>query len=127
VREIHRGDCFDVLPKLRESFARLVYIDPPFNTGEVQKRNRMKVAKAEAGDAGGRRGFHGLRYAVKRIKSASYGDQFDDYVGFLLPRIQLALRCMTPDASIFVHLDAREVHYVKVALDGLFGRDSFRN
>ena len=34
---------------------------------------------------------------------------------------------MTPDGSLFVHLDAREVHYVKVALDRLLGRDRFRN
>src|SRR6185436_6684265 len=47
--------------------------------------------------------------------------------GFLLPRIELALRCLTSDASLFVHLDAREVHYVKVALDALLGRAHFMN
>lgn len=118
------------MPRLaasRGAFARLVYIDPPFNTGVVQKRDRMKVARAAPGEGGARKGFHGERYAVTRLKSASYGDRYDDYVGFLLERIQAALPCMTNDASIFVHLDGREVHYVKVALDGLFGRDAFMN
>jgi site-specific DNA-methyltransferase (adenine-specific) len=114
----------DVLPKLPLAFARLAYIDPPFNTGEVQRRTRMKVKRAVEGD---RFGFHGARYAVEHVKSASYGDRFDDYVSFLLPRIEASLRCLTEDASIFVHLDAREVHYVKVALDGLLGRASFMN
>ena len=127
MRELIRGDCLAVLPRLADShgaFARLVYVDPPFNTGVVQKRDRIRVARAEEGS---RKGFHGERYAVTRVKSASYGDQYDDYVGFLLPRIEAALPCMTKDASIFVHLDGREVHYVKVALDRLFGRDAFMN
>lgn len=124
VGELHRGDCLDVLPRLPAGFARLVYIDPPFNTGTVQRRDRMKVSRAAEGD---RRGFHGERYAVTRVKSASYGDRFDDYVAFLLPRIEASLRCLTPDGSLFVHLDAHEVHYVKVALDGLLGRDCFMN
>ena len=128
LREIVRGDCLDVLGRLPSGFARLVYIDPPFNTGETQKRTRVKVTRT---DEGTRRGFHGARYEVEKSSSrsarASYVDRYDDYPAFLLPRIEAALRCMTPDASIFVHLDAREVHYVKVALDGLFGRDAFIN
>lgn len=44
-----------------------------------------------------------------------------------MPRIAASLRCMTPNGSLFVHLDAREVHYVKVALDRLLGRESFIN
>ena len=44
-----------------------------------------------------------------------------------MPRIQAALRCLTADGSLFVHLDSREVHYIKVALDRLLGRDHFMN
>jgi site-specific DNA-methyltransferase (adenine-specific) len=44
-----------------------------------------------------------------------------------MPRIEAALRCATPDGSLFVHLDSREVHYVKVALDALLGRERFMN
>ncbi len=44
-----------------------------------------------------------------------------------MPRIELSLRCLTPDGSLFVHLDSREVHHVKVALDRLLGRDRFKN
>jgi site-specific DNA-methyltransferase (adenine-specific) len=85
----------------------------------------MRVSATD--DAGERTGFAGRNYRVERTESASYADDFDDYVGFLLPRIEASLRCLTDDASIFVHLDAREVHYVKVALDGLLGRGSFMN
>jgi site-specific DNA-methyltransferase (adenine-specific) len=114
-----------VLAGLPAAFARLAYIDPPFNTGRVQRRRRLRV-RAVAG-RGERAGFGGRRYRVESRASAAFGDDFDDYCAFLIPRIELALRCLTGDASLFVHLDAREVHYVKVALDRLLGRERFMN
>ena len=124
MRQIILGDCLEVLPTLPERFARLVYIDPPFNTGQLQKRDRMKVSSTEGGD---RIGFGGRAHSVTRIKSATYHDRFDDYEGFLLERIKACLPCLTEDASLFVHLDFREVHYIKVALDRLLGREAFMN
>ncbi len=126
MKRILLGDNAALLPTLPAGFARLAYIDPPFNTGKSQKRERMKV-QARDDEGGGRRGFGGKSYDVEKVASSTYDDSFDDYVGFLLPRIEASLRCLTPDASIFVHLDAREVHYVKVALDRLLGRGSFMN
>ncbi len=123
-RIIH-GDNLDVLAGLPDAFARLIYIDPPFNTGEVQRRRRV----VGTGDEGGNRapGFHGRRYVTKAVASPRYRDDFDDYLGFLMPRIEAGLRCLTADGSLFVHLDYREVHHVKVALDGLLGRERFIN
>jgi site-specific DNA-methyltransferase (adenine-specific) len=126
-RRILFGDCGDVLPTLPEKFARLVYIDPPFNTGRTQKRERMKITRVSDDRAAHRKGFGGKHYAVERVESSAFADDFDDFEAFLLPKIRASLRCMTDDASLFVHLDAREVHYIKVALDRLLGRDSFMN
>ena len=124
MRSIVQGENLEVLSRLPPGFARLVYIDPPFNTGRTQSRKRMKVRR----DAeGARRGFGGHAYEVEAVPSASYADRFDEYVEFLMTRVEASIRCMTEDASIFVHVDPRESHYVKVALDGLFGRDSFIN
>jgi site-specific DNA-methyltransferase (adenine-specific) len=125
MKRIILGDNADVLPRLPAGLARLVYVDPPFNTGRTQKRDRIR-ARAASGP-GTRTGFGGRRYDVEQVESGSYGDQFDDYTSFLMPRIEAALRCMTRDGSLFVHLDSREVHYVKVALDALLGRRSFMN
>lgn len=118
------GENLEVLRALPPAFARLVYIDPPFNTGVTQRRDRIKVRSDENG---ARKGFAGRSYVVERVASASYEDRFDDYVGFLIERVREAVRCMTADASLFVHVDPRESHYVKVALDGLLGRKSFMN
>jgi site-specific DNA-methyltransferase (adenine-specific) len=118
------GDSAKVLAELPPRFARLVYIDPPFNTGTTQKRDRMRVTRAPEGE---RRGFGGARYDVERVGSSTYADTFDDYLAFLMPRIEACLRCITDDGSLFVHLDWREVHYVKIALDRMLGRDHFQN
>jgi site-specific DNA-methyltransferase (adenine-specific) len=125
MRKILLGDSFDVLPTLPKGFARLVYIDPPFNTRKMQKRERIRVRKSASLED--RKGFGDKNFEVEHVPSGEYCDDFDDYEGFLLPRIERSIRCMTPDASLFVHLDFREVHGIKIALDRLLGRASFMN
>jgi len=125
VRRILLAECLKALPALPDACARLLYIDPPFNTGRVQKRDRIR-ARTDA-EQGTRTGFAGRRYAIERVASSAYSDRFDDYAGFLIARIEAALHCLTDDGAIFVHLDAHEVHYVKIALDRLLGRERFMN
>ncbi len=126
MRQIWHGENSAVLPQLPAAFARLVYVDPPFNTGRAQKRDRITVVADETGTRGG---FGGKRYRQERAAGAdlAFDDAREDYVAFLIARVELALRCTTDDASIFVHVDPRESHYVKVALDGLLGRERFVN
>src|SRR5271165_1648742 len=99
MRRIILGDNADVLPTLPAAFARLVYIDPPFNTGKVQKRDRIRVTATDG--AGERGGFGGRRYDVEQVESGSYKDEFDDFEGFLMPRIEASMRCLTNDGSLF--------------------------
>ena len=124
MKRIVQGDNLEVLETLPREFARLIYVDPPFNTGRKQSRQRMRVRAAEGGERGG---FGGRRYEVERFDSPTYEDEFDAYLPFLMSRIEASLPCLTADGSLFVHLDYREVHYVKVALDQLLGRDRFLN
>jgi site-specific DNA-methyltransferase (adenine-specific) len=124
MKRIILGDNLKVLPTLPAGFASLVYIDPPFNTQRTQRRERMQTTSSPAGT---RRGFAGRTYHMQPVESPQFSDNFADFEGFLLPRIEASLRCMTPDGSLFVHLDYREVHYIKVALDKLLGRDCFMN
>jgi site-specific DNA-methyltransferase (adenine-specific) len=125
VNRIIQGDNLEVLPTLPAAFARLIYIDPPFNTGGVQRRRRQRGTASENGNRAP--GFGGRRFRTKIVPSPDYSDEFDDYLGFLMPRVEASLRCLTADGSLFVHLDYREVHYVKVALDRLLGRRRFMN
>jgi site-specific DNA-methyltransferase (adenine-specific) len=109
---------------LPDGVFRLIYIDPPFNTGKVQQRARMRVVASEQGV---RVGFGDRRYQVQIYDSPTYRDAYEDYLGFLEPRLREAYRLLTPDGSLFVHLDYREAHYVKVLLDTIFGREGFMN
>jgi site-specific DNA-methyltransferase (adenine-specific) len=118
------GDNLDVLPRLPDGAFDVIYIDPPFNTGHQQRRRSLRVVADADGD---RTGFAGRRYRTQEVGSLAYADAFDDYVGFLAPRLQHARRLLAPHGTLYVHLDPRESHYVKVHLDGLFGRDCFLN
>ncbi len=124
MREIVLGDNLDALRKLPDRCARLVYIDPPFNTGRRQTRVRLRTVQDEDGD---RTGFAGRRYRSVALGSSSFADCFDDYLAFLEPRLVETRRILADDGSLFLHVDYREVHYLKVLTDQIFGRASFMN
>ncbi len=122
--EIYFGDNLPVLRRLPADLADLIYIDPPFNTGKAQSRTRLSTVRDEDGD---RTGFGGRRYRTVRLGTGKYEDAFDDYPGFIEPRLVEARRILKPNGSLFLHIDYREVHYVKILLDKIFGRASFQN
>ena len=119
------GDNLPVLGGLESGSVPFVYIDPPFNTGRRQERQRMKAVRDDL--AGDRTGFGGHRYRTVRLGGSGFEDSFDDYLGFLAPRFEEAYRVLSDAGSFFLHIDFREVHYCKVLLDQIFGRESFMN
>jgi site-specific DNA-methyltransferase (adenine-specific) len=118
------GDNLPVLQQLPAESVDLIYVDPPFNTGKVQSRTRLSTVQDENGD---RTGFQGKRYRTIKLGTKQYTDIFDDYLVFLEPRLAEARRVLRSNGSFFFHIDYREVHYAKVFLDTVFGRDSFKN
>jgi site-specific DNA-methyltransferase (adenine-specific) len=118
------SENFEILKKLPSESFELIYIDPPFNTGKVQRRQSIKTVRA---DGGSRIGFKGVSYETVKGTVTSYNDSFADYWSFMEPRLEEAWRLLTPNGTLYLHLDYREVHYAKVLLDALFGRDSFLN
>lgn len=103
-REANRLVHGDALVEARatpEASLDAVYIDPPFGTG-LQRTGR------------------GHAYADR-------ADDPDAFVAWLGPILEESRRALRASGSLFVHLDYRAVHYVKVALDRLFGRTRFVN
>lgn len=92
------SDNFPALNDLERKSIDLIYIDPPYNTGREQRRGKLK-----------------------------YDDSFDDLPKYLNLRLLRARKLLKKTGSIFIHLDQREVHYVKVLCDTIFGRDNFQN
>lgn len=191
------GDCLDLARRLPDGCMRMVYLDPPFNTGRRQERRTIRArsdagdrAAADAGapDPAGRRGlaaasapapaashvitaeevpegssspsaasssgslgdgsalvadesreraatapmltrggFQGRTYRLLVEDVLAYDDEFADYWAFLEPRLVEAWRLLDPEGTLYLHLDAREVHYAKVLLDALVGRERFVN
>ena len=119
------ADNMAVLPTIEPGTANLIYIDPPFNTGKVQQRDRLRTVRDDEG--GDRTGFQGKRYRTLKLGSQSFADAFDDFMAFIEPRLMEAHRILAPDGSLFLHIDYREAHYCKVMLDAIFGRDCFMN
>ena len=121
---IYFGDNLPILERLEAGSVDLIYIDPPFNTGRVQRHTRIKTVRSAEGD---RTGFQGERYRTIEIGSRAFADVFDDYLAFLEPRLRQARRLLASHGSLYFHVDYREVHYCKILLDGIFGRDCFLN
>ena len=125
MRKVILADNLEILTSLPDAEIDLIYVDPPFNTGRTQARRSIRTVRDEAG--GDRVGFQGNRYRTVEVGSSAYADSFDDYLSFLKPRFREARRVLKSNGSFFLHVDYREVHYCKVLLDELFGRESFIN
>ena len=118
------GDNMEVLPSLPAAMTRLIYIDPPFNTGTTRVRRTLETVRSDNGD---RTGFGGRSYSSAEIGRTEYGDSFDSFPDFIEPRLRQARRLLTDDGTLYLHLDYREAHYCKVMLDQIFGRECFTN
>ena len=118
------GDNLPFLRRLPDSSFPLIYLDPPFNTGAPQTRRSLRTERAENGD---RVGFQGQRYQTTQLGVLSFSDYFEDFLGFIEPRLREAYRVLAADGTLYFHIDYREAHYCKVLLDTIFGRASFLN
>jgi len=110
---------------------RLIYIDPPFATGadfsfktpmpdawkEFMNKNEI-VKNPSIMEEIAYRDMWGGRTAEERIAS---------YLNYMYERLVLMKELLAEDGSIYVHLDYRMVHYVKLMMDEIFGRENFRN
>ena len=118
------ADAAAVLPLLPDGAFTLIAIDPPFNTG---RRQELRSVRATHDPDAATTGFGGRGYRLQTVSRHSYDDAFDDYPGFIRPFLVQAHRLLDARGTLYVHLDSREAHYVKVALDEIFGRDCFLN
>lgn len=122
-RVIH-GDNLPIISALPDASFRLIYLDPPFNTGRTQARQAIRTKRSADGT---RTGFKGHTYETIKGLLYSYDDSFADYWDFLEPRLEEAWRLLDERGTLYLHLDYREAHYAKVVLDALFGRENFLN
>ncbi|GAA3279234.1 site-specific DNA-methyltransferase [Nesterenkonia halobia] len=118
------GENLEHLRGLPDGGFAMIYLDPPFNTGRARTSVRTSTTRHAEGD---HVGFGGRRYETVRRLLAAYDDSFTDYWEFLEPRLLEAWRLLDRTGTLYLHLDYREVHYAKVMLDVVFGRECFLN
>lgn len=96
----------------------LIYIDPPFDS-KADYRTKIILP---GGD---------VEQKPTVIEQFAYSDTWEDgtasYLAMLIPRLCLMRELLSDKGSIYVHLDWHVSHYVKIALDEIFGRENFRN
>ena len=125
VDRILLGDNLPLLRAEPDASVTLAYLDPPFNTGRPQTRRtlatsrRTPAATAPASAAAATRQPAAAGVLLPR--------HFDDYLGFLEPRLREVHRLLAPEGTLYFHIDYREAHYCKLLLDELFGRECFLN
>ncbi|WP_397596990.1 site-specific DNA-methyltransferase [Silanimonas sp.] len=96
----------------------LIYIDPPFDS-KADYRTKVTLPGVE------------LEQRPTVIEQFAYSDTWSEgtasYLAMIVPRLVLMRELLKDTGSIYVHLDWRVGHYVKIALDEIFGKDRFRN
>ncbi|MCD6162728.1 MAG: restriction endonuclease [candidate division Zixibacteria bacterium] len=141
------GDCRDKMRQyIPDESVDLIYLDPPFFSGKdydliwdgdnkntIRSFEDTKFYKKVCGNPECEKDFpEGYLFcprcgmSVDKAKDVRKND-IEAYVGWLKVRLQECYRVLKPTGSIYVHLDWHAVHYVKVAMDGVFGMKNFQN
>lgn len=117
--KIFWGDNLQVMSHLLRAFRKkikLIYIDPPFDSGaEYKMRVSVRDKMVE-----GQSAF---------FEEKQYSDIWsnDEYLQFMYERFVLLRELLSEDGTIYLHCDPTRGHYLKVILDEVFGATSFRN
>lgn len=109
LNHIYHGDNLHFMPNMVDESIDLIYIDPPFGTQSLWKSKAFNEKVQELQ-------FYDI-----------FGGGVAGYVNFMVERLRHMHRLLKPTGSIFVHLDWRMSHYVKVEMDKIFGMKNFRN
>jgi len=113
-----KGNNFPVMKLLNSEYELagkidLVYIDPPFSTNTVFRASENRAATV----------------SFSKDDDVAYTDDLKggEFIEFLRERIILIRELMADTGSIYLHIDYKIGHYVKVMMDEIFGLDNFRN
>jgi len=132
VNKIYSGDCLlvmrhDILE--RGIKVDLIYLDPPFFTGKVQKGTwqpgAMEVSYEDSKKFWGTKGATGAPTWIKEVGVKR--PAFASYLEYMRKRLELCERIMKNTGSIYLHCDYRASHYLKMVMDGVFSSKNFKN
>lgn len=118
INKIFWGDNLQVMSHLLKEYrgqVDLIYIDPPFDSKADYKKKISLRGQTITSDA-------------TTFEEKQYGDIWtnDEYLQFMYERLILMRELLSDTGSIYVHLDEKRSHYIRLILDEVFGQDAFR-
>ena len=117
------GDNLEVLKLLQKNYAnqvKMIYIDPPYNTGkDFVYRDRFSLTDKELATEGGVFDEDGNRFEVNDSAEARY---HSNWCSMMYPRLKLARQLLTDDGIIFISIDDHEVANLITLCDSIFGQ-----
>lgn len=129
----YHGDCLFVLNHdIEPESVDLIYLDPPFFTGKVQKGEKrwspgaMEVSYDDSKKFWKEKGItehapHWLKHiAIERPDFASY-------LFYMMERLNACHKVLKKTGSIYLHCDRKASHYLKMIMDEVFGDNNLRN
>ena len=120
------GDNLDVLKILRENYlgkVKMIYIDPPYNTGNdfVYNDDFSQTSSEYVADSG-QFDSEGNRLV---LNTESNGRFHTDWLNMMYPRLKVAKDLLTDDGVIFISIDDNEVNNLREICDEIFGGEKF--
>lgn len=121
------GDNLEVLKLLQKSYAgkvKLIYIDPPYNTGQDfiysdDYRDNLSKYLNFTGQV-----INGNKISTNTETSGRF---HTSWLNMMYPRLKLAKNLLHSDGFIFVSIDSHEVSNLKIIMDDIFGEECYRN
>jgi DNA modification methylase len=120
-----QADNLDALRALPDGVVDLVYADPPFATGGAR---RLESIRTGVGDRT-RRGYGGREYRWEVVGDVAWddGQPLDRHLEAVGARLREIHRVLAPHGSLYLHVDWRTTHHVRLLLDDVFGAERFLN
>jgi len=126
------GDNLDVLKVLRETYlgkVKMIYIDPPYNTGnDFVYNDEFAQGKSEFEQNSGLFDEDGNQTIDPMQRNTESNGRFHtDWLNMIYPRLKVARDLLTYDGVIFISIGEEEIHNLKKICDEVFGSSNFRN
>ena len=124
------GDNLDVLKVLRETYlgkVKMIYIDPPYNTGnDFVYNDDFAQGKGEFEQASGLFDEEGNQTIDPMQRNTESNGRFHtDWLNMIYPRLKVARDLLTEDGVIFISIDDHEVENLRKLCDEVFGEQNF--
>ncbi|MCU9997784.1 site-specific DNA-methyltransferase [[Pasteurella] aerogenes] len=123
------GENLDVLKALQKSYfnsVKMIYIDPPYNTGnDFVYNDNFAQSQADYQTQTGEIGEDGLLKKAFRKNSKENGHYHSNWLNMMLPRLHLARNLLKDDGVIFISIDDNEQAQLKLLCDEVFGEENF--